>query len=762
MNARLPSQGRQRQKFGREAEANMSTGSFARRTAVVAAALVVALVATLVALPPAMAQQDVDPPGRVGRLARLSGTVSFHTADQQQWDAATLNYPVTGGSAVWTEPGSRAAVQIGYNSLELDSETELDVMQLDDTVFAATLAQGSVYVILRNVEQGEVYVVDTPRGRVTLDRPGRYEIVGGDERRPTRVIVFDGQARVSGDNLDIPVPRGTQLYIDGAYPQLRTSNGGIGQPDAFAAWVMANVRDPAPPPPVVQGMTGVQDLGNYGQWDSAPEYGQVWYPTVPVGWAPYREGRWVWVHPWGWTWVAAEPWGFAPFHYGRWVEIRGRWAWTPAVVIVPGRHYRPIYAPALVTFFGNVGRVGVGIGVGPVGWVPLAPYEVYRPYYRTSPRYVQNINVVYVRNVTNITIVNDRDRHIDQYANRRGFTSVAADVMRGSRPIRGSEHKFDERDVKNWRVSHVDDDVKPGRNTIGVTPDVARRFNIDKPDDGRHAPGPKIDPSRFSNAQGNDKSFKKFDGKTFTPGANVLPNGQGQNGTNGPNNDKGDNGKNDKRFVPGPRTPGSPVHGNGVNGNGQGGSGVTGQGNSGQGNNGQGNNGKGGNSQFGNGDNKKTGTPGFTPNDRGVQGTGNGQNNGQNGQNNGGKPEFKKNFDRPPGGNAGGSSGSGNGSTGNGSTGNGQNNGGNTFKGTPPNGNTRVITPPPGNPKGSGTPSGDSHDNKKYDRGNDKSQHNDNGNNNVQKQQQQQQQQHNAPRRDNPKGKKDDKQDQGG
>jgi len=54
-------------------------------------------------------------------------------------------------------------------------------------------------------------------------------------------------------------------------------------------------------------------------------YGSVWYPNVPPGWAPYREGHWAWVEPWGWTWVDDAPWGFAPFHYGRWVNAGGRW-----------------------------------------------------------------------------------------------------------------------------------------------------------------------------------------------------------------------------------------------------------------------------------------------------------------------------------------------------------------------------------------------------------------------------------------------------
>jgi hypothetical protein len=55
-----------------------------------------------------------------------------------------------------------------------------------------------------------------------------------------------------------------------------------------------------------------------------------------------------------------------------------------------------VYAPALVAWVGGPQfSVSVSIG-GPVlpavGWVPLAPREVFVPYYRYSPRYVERVN----------------------------------------------------------------------------------------------------------------------------------------------------------------------------------------------------------------------------------------------------------------------------------------------------------------------------------------------------------------------------------
>jgi hypothetical protein len=136
-------------------------------------------------------------------------------------------------------------------------------------------------------------------------------------------------------------------------------------------------------------MTGSDDLDRYGEWDRHPEYGPVWYPaTVVVGWAPYRYGHWAFIRPWGWTWVDDAPWGFAPFHYGRWINYGGRWGWCPGTYVA-----RPVYAPALVGWFsGSHVSVGISIGGPAVGWVPLAPREIYRPGYRASAGHVYRLN----------------------------------------------------------------------------------------------------------------------------------------------------------------------------------------------------------------------------------------------------------------------------------------------------------------------------------------------------------------------------------
>ena len=123
-------------------------------------------------------------------------------------------------------------------------------------------------------------------------------------------------------------------------------------------------------------MVGAADLDEYGAWETAPDYGAVWYPAnVPADWAPYSTGYWTEVGVWGPTWVDAAPWGYAPFHYGRWAHIRGRWGWCPGGYVA-----RPVWAPALVGWVGGPGWRYSGIQGGPVyGWVPLGWGEAYHP-----------------------------------------------------------------------------------------------------------------------------------------------------------------------------------------------------------------------------------------------------------------------------------------------------------------------------------------------------------------------------------------------
>src|SRR5260370_14515365 len=153
----------------------------------------------LVVLSAGAAFADVDPPGRVGRLSYVDGVVSFHTADQNQWSPATLNYPVVAGESFWTEPQARAEIQVGPAELRLDESTGLDIVALDDSRTHLGLAQGTINVHLRAMPPGGLEVL-TAHGTIMLVEAGSYHIAAGQ-------LTSDGPAdRMTGTLLQGRAP----------------------------------------------------------------------------------------------------------------------------------------------------------------------------------------------------------------------------------------------------------------------------------------------------------------------------------------------------------------------------------------------------------------------------------------------------------------------------------------------------------------------------------------------------------------------------
>jgi hypothetical protein len=463
----------------------------------------------LVVAASARAQSDQgDPPARVGRLAEASGAVSFHAADDSQWQAATLNYPVTSGNSFWTEPGAQAAIDVGGSRIYLDSSTELDIGTLDDRSMVASLAQGVVYLRVPDASGGGPYEIDTPRGAVYIRQPGLYEIAAGDMDDPTRVIAFEGAAQLVGQGIDLTVAQGQAVYVSGPGPFSVGSSAA--RQDGFSQFVQNEERPYVTarraPGYLSPQETGYQDLGRYGQWQQTPNYGPVWMPRqVAADWAPYRDGRWAYVVPWGWTWIDNAPWGFTPFHYGRWVQYRHHWAWVPGQMAE-----RPVYAPALVSFYGGFDLGGVGIAIGSaVGWVPLGPEEVYVPPYRSSPVYVRNVNITNVRNETTIINVVNNKTVINNYVNYNGTTVVSADAMANSRQI-GPEFKKLPQGKWQQHIATVTPmgaraPVVPTYATAGVTPTIGKKIGAAAPPSGfapdtHLAPGPAVAASQTGSA----------------------------------------------------------------------------------------------------------------------------------------------------------------------------------------------------------------------------------------------------------------------
>jgi hypothetical protein len=407
--------------------------------------------------------QSQDPPARVARLNYSQGLVSFRPAGEDDWVTAVPNRPIVAGDDLWADEDSRAEVHVGSAAIRLGAQTGITFLALDDLTTQIRLAQGSLIVRVRHVDDDDTYEIDTPNIAFTLLQPGEYRVDVSQDGSQTITTVWHGHGRVTGGGFTYTVVAGQSATFTGS-DHLDYDLGQVPDSDGFDDWAFQ--RDDREDQTdsanyVSREMTGYEDLDEYGDWSYVAGYGSCWRPrAVVAGWAPYRFGHWVWVGPWGWTWVEDEPWGFAPFHYGRWASVGGGWFWVPGPVVV-----RPVWAPALVAFVGGGPGFHFSAGVG-VGWFPLGPGEVYVPGYHVSRAYVNNVNITNtsvnitrVTNVYNTVIVNktttiNNITYVNQHVNN-AVTVVSHDTFVNARPVGQNVMRVDPREVASAPVSHI-------------------------------------------------------------------------------------------------------------------------------------------------------------------------------------------------------------------------------------------------------------------------------------------------------------------
>ena len=409
--------------------------------------------AALISVNPIAVHADSDdPPSRVARLGSLEGTVSIQPAGVNEWSTASSNYPVSTGDRVYTDDNARAELQIGQTVARMWKDTDLSVTNLSDNMTQLGLAQGSLRLRTFGMDPQTQIEIDTPNGALLVTQPGDFRVDAYNGDYGTVVTVNSGELELTGPDLQQRINSGQSLRLTGTNP-IQVSGMQMPSVDQFDGWSLDRDRrleNSQSAQYVSRDAPGYDDLDDYGDWSPQTEYGPVWYPrNVPVGWVPYRYGHWVWTGPWGWTWVADEPWGYAPFHYGRWAYVRNRWGWVPGPVAV-----RPIWSPALVAFVGGPHfgvSVGVGGGYGDAAWFPLGPGEPYSPWYRSSPRYVNQVNITNIRVTRVVNVQNDYNRHDYnnvRYSHREnGMTAVNGRDFSTARPVaqnmlRVNPHQF--------------------------------------------------------------------------------------------------------------------------------------------------------------------------------------------------------------------------------------------------------------------------------------------------------------------------------
>jgi hypothetical protein len=314
----------------------------------------------------------------------IHGDVSTQRGDSGTSSAAVLNQPVVNGDKVSTGAGGRAEVQLDFaNIMRLGSSAQVNLANFTKKYIQIQVGQGLVNYSVFGESETEPEI-DTPN--VAL-HPAHKDGVFRIEVRPdgdSIIIVRKGEAQIATPQGIAEIKQGDMATVRGSGADARYKITAAPDRDDWDRWNSDRdrmIHNADAWHHTNKYYVGSEDLDANGRWENAPDYGQVWVPNEPDGWAPYRDGNWVYEPYYGWTWVGYEPWGWAPYHYGRWMYYGSSWAWWPGPVWGAG-FYRPFWAPAYVSFFGFGGGFGFGFGWGGgFGWLPIGPCDRFFPWW---------------------------------------------------------------------------------------------------------------------------------------------------------------------------------------------------------------------------------------------------------------------------------------------------------------------------------------------------------------------------------------------
>ena len=322
----------------------------------------------------------------VARISLINGDVSTQRGESSEWSAAALNAPVLAGDRVSTGDQARTELQLDYaNLLRLGEQSQANVNTLTRSQIQIQLGRGMAnYSVLKNSDADAE--IDTPNVAIRTDRrESSFRIVVTADDH-TEVLVRRGEVEITTPQGGTRVTQGQFITVVGIGDEAQYRIDETPARDDWDQWNFDRdnvILNAASRRRTNDYYVGAEDLDSHGTWTEVPDYGSVWRPTVPVDWAPYRDGRWVDEPSWGWTWVSYDDWGWAPYHYGRWMQYDGAWAWWPGP-ISSDPFYRPIWAPAYVSFFGVGSGFGFGFGYGgwgSIGWLPLGPCDYFHPWW---------------------------------------------------------------------------------------------------------------------------------------------------------------------------------------------------------------------------------------------------------------------------------------------------------------------------------------------------------------------------------------------
>ena len=378
--------------------------------------------AAVMAIPPSSA---ADAPGVVvGRVYHIEGDLLRYVPEVNDWVAVVKDAPFGAGDALFSGTSGMGELIVPNGTwIRVGNSTQLQVIALDadlsemdvatgvarfynkgyDTVIRATspfgyvLADsGAVFDFYVGENSVEVFAV---RGKVSFVHTAtdaRYEVSAGSPS-----IIAD-QMQVSLDEGGVDPEWNRWNNFRESYWATKTSVRG-----RSVEYLPSNLWDEA------------YALKENGRWESVFYEGQprwFWRPTTVVaGWSPFTVGRWTYWYG-DQCWIPAEPFGYLTHHYGNWVYARNSWYWAPPVVSL--RVGLPLLDIGYFWYPGRVSWIYSGLYVG---WVPLAPREMYYGHRHWGGRHM---TVVTGRNIPYVNIRNHAYVHHAVLVDQNHFSRV--------------------------------------------------------------------------------------------------------------------------------------------------------------------------------------------------------------------------------------------------------------------------------------------------------------------------------------------------
>ena len=314
----------------------------------------------------------------VARVSVVKGDVATRRGDSGDWIATTVNSPIVEGDSVRTTDASRAEVQLSPgNFVRIVAESEAQFVELGEKVFRVRVIHGTALYSELPDSAADIDI-ETPFAAVRPQEKGRYRIhVGADS---TVIEVREGRTEIAMEHSTSSLTAGQAMTLWQGSAGVEFEVGRASNRDGFDRWAAnrdRELRRSSAYRYVSRDIYGVDTFDDHGSWRHVSSVGHCWFPRVPATWVPYRHGHWTWIDYYGWNWVPYAPWGWATSHWGRWhYDPIWGWGWYPG-----SPRLRHIWRPALVSFIGAAIR---GATFGHIGWVPLAPGELYWPWYGRS------------------------------------------------------------------------------------------------------------------------------------------------------------------------------------------------------------------------------------------------------------------------------------------------------------------------------------------------------------------------------------------